>query len=128
MRLHQTIALVVAAGLLLAACVPLPTPVSPGPATPTSAQPTSEPAETPMPAATAAQAALAARLGVAAGQIAIVSVERVEWPDVCLGATGEGELCAQVLTPGYRIVLEAESGQYEVHTDERGQAVRVVTP
>ena len=128
MKLHHILVLAVAAGLLLAACVPLPPPVSSGPAAPTAAHTPSQPGATPMPAAAAAQVALATKLGIGADQISVVSVEHVEWPDACLGAAAEGEMCAQVLTPGYRIVLEVNGGQVEVHTNEHGQAVRVVTP
>ena len=128
MRVHRISALAFALGLLLAACVPVPGPQAPGPATPTRARPPSQSVETPIPAAAAAQVALATELGVPVGQITIVSVERVEWPDACLGAATEGEMCAQAITPGYRVVLEANGKQYEVHTDKSGQVVRVVTP
>ena len=81
-----------------------------------------------MPAAAAAQTALATKLGVDANQITIVSIDPVEWPDACLGAATEGEMCAEVITPGYRIVLATGGKQYEAHTDESGRVVRVVTP
>jgi hypothetical protein len=128
MKVHPMLGLTVAVGLLVVACVPLPAPVEPGPATPTREGPPSQSVETPIPAAAAAQVALATELGVPVSQITIVSVERVEWPDACLGAATEGEMCAQVITPGYRIVLEANGKQYEVHTDASGQTVRIGTP
>jgi hypothetical protein len=114
--------------LLLAACVPLPSSQQPVAATPTAQGQPSQPADTTTLAAAAAQAALAAKLGVPESQITIVSVESVEWPDACLGAAGEGEMCAQVITPGYRVVLEANGKQFEAHTGANGQPVRIVTP
>ncbi len=126
-RLRRLVLLGVALAVLLTACVPLPGRQEPGSPTPTREASAPQAAETPAPATAAAQAALAARLGIAADQVKIVSVESVEWPDACLGAAGEGEICAQVITPGYRIVLEANGRQYEVHTDESGKTVRVVT-
>jgi hypothetical protein len=114
--------------LLLAACVPLPGSPEPAPATPTGGAQPAQPAETSIPAAAAAQAALAAKLGVPESQITILSVEHVEWPDACLGAADEGVMCAQVITPGYRIVMEVDGKQYEAHTDESGQTVQVVNP
>jgi hypothetical protein len=125
-RLRRLLPLAAALALLLAACVPLPGTPQSGTAIPTGESPASGAVETPSPAAAAAQAALAEKLGLPASQIAIVSVEAVEWPDACLGAAGEGEMCAQVITPGYRVVLEANGKQYEVHTDESGKNVRVV--
>lgn len=121
-------ALAVTLGLLLAACVPLPGPQEQGPASPTREGPPSPAATTAIPAAAAAQAALASELGVPASEITVVSAEQVEWSDACLGASEEGEMCAQVITPGYRIVLEAGGKQVEIHTDASGQSVRVVTP
>jgi hypothetical protein len=119
--------LIIACGLLVVGCVPLPSSSAPEPAAPTRAGTPPAPTETPIPAAVAAQAALATKLGVAEDQITIVSAERVEWPDACLGAATEGELCAQVITPGYRIVLETGGKEYEAQTDESGQVVRFVT-
>jgi hypothetical protein len=54
--------------------------------------------------------------------IAGVSQEEVTWPDSCLGCPKTGEKCAQVLTPGYRIVLHIGDATYEYHTDLGGTA------
>ncbi len=59
---------------------------------------------------------LAGRLGVAAEAIQVRSVEAVEWPDASLGCPQPGMVYAQVITPGYRIVLEAEGQAYEYHS------------
>ncbi len=63
---------------------------------------------------------LAQKAGVTPEEIAIVKTEKVEWPDACLGVTISGQMCAQVVTPGYRVVLELSGVQYEYHTDESG--------
>jgi hypothetical protein len=64
---------------------------------------------------------LAQRLGVAVDQIQRVSVEAVEWSDTSLGCPQPGMMYAQVITPGYRVVLEAEGDRYQYHTDrDRG--------
>jgi hypothetical protein len=60
---------------------------------------------------------LAQRLGVAVGQIGLASVEAVEWSDTSLGCPQPGMMYAQVITPGYRVVLEAGGQSYEYHTD-----------
>lgn len=72
------------------------------------------------------RAALAQQLGLASEAISVVSVEPIEWPDACLGAPQPDEVCAQVVTPGYRIVLEAQGIRYEYHVDETGQIAREI--
>lgn len=73
---------------------------------------------------------LAQRLGIDAAEIAVASVEPREWPNSCLGAAAKGELCAQVITPGYLVLLEAifEDGfhSYQYHTDH-GTSIRLVS-
>jgi len=58
----------------------------------------------------------------------LVSSEAVNWPDSCLGLGGPAESCAQVITPGYRVIVDVNGTQYEIHTDTSGDIVRVVTP
>ncbi|NIN69986.1 MAG: hypothetical protein GTO63_35950 [Anaerolineae bacterium] len=60
---------------------------------------------------------LARRLGLAPEAIRLVSVEAVEWSDASLGCPQPGMMYAQVITPGFRVVLEAEGQTYEYHTD-----------
>ncbi len=72
------------------------------------------------PAALVAQAALADELHLEVESVTIVETEAVDWPDACLGIETEGVACAQVITPGYRVMLEAEGQLYEVHTNEDG--------
>jgi len=60
---------------------------------------------------------LADRLSIGVEQITLEKVEAVEWPDASLGCPEPGKVYAQVVTPGYRIVLEAQGGSYEYHAD-----------
>lgn len=62
-----------------------------------------------------ALADLAAKLGVTPDAITVKSVEPVEWPDASLGCPQPGMMYAQVITPGYRIVLEVNGQSYEYH-------------
>jgi len=50
----------------------------------------------------------------------IVTSEYVEWPNSCLGVETEGVVCAEVITPGFKIVAEAGGQQVEYHTDIKG--------
>jgi demethoxyubiquinone hydroxylase (CLK1/Coq7/Cat5 family) len=72
----------------------------------------------------AAEQDLSASLGVPVEEIQVVSYEQREWPDACLGLASEGEVCAQVITPGWQVVLRAQGEQYVFRTDEDGQVVR----
>jgi hypothetical protein len=87
--------------------------------------PAVEPAPVPLPAAEAARQALADKLGLNLEQIDIIISDEVEWPDPCLGVPEPDELCAMVITPGYRVVLEAEGQLYEIRTDLTGETVRM---
>ena len=62
---------------------------------------------------------LASRLGVEKTEIEVVSAESVIWSDASLGCPEPGKMYAQVLTPGYRIVLRVKGQIYEYHTDKR---------
>lgn len=70
---------------------------------------------------------LAANLGVEESDISVVSSEPVEFGDACLGVAIEGVACAQVVTPGRIIVLEAKGVQYAYHTSEDGSRVQPAT-
>ncbi|MGC9320277.1 MAG: hypothetical protein ACP5KN_19745, partial [Armatimonadota bacterium] len=70
---------------------------------------------------------LADRLNVAPEAITVASFEEVTWPDTSLGNPEPGRVYAQVLTPGYRVILQAQGQQYEYHTD-RGTRVTLVEP
>lgn len=63
-----------------------------------------------------AVADLAGRLAIAPDAVQVRAVEAVEWPDASLGCPQPGMMYAQVITPGYRIVLEAAGKTYEYHS------------
>ncbi len=76
-------------------------------------------------AAAAAQEFLADQLGVALGDVQVISTEHVEFSDGCLGLGGPDESCLQAITPGWLVMLDVAGQQYEAHTDETGQQVRI---
>jgi hypothetical protein len=78
-------------------------------------------------AALKARADLVSQLQLDPDTIMLVSVEAVEWPDGCLGVQTPGVMCTMVITPGYRVVLEADGKQYEYHTNETGDVVRLAS-
>ncbi len=118
--------------VLASACAPAadPDPLAPTP-TPTSPvptpMPTTPPVITPNPQSSgpvdAAKLDLAKLLGVDISKINLLSQEAVDWPDSCLGVKQEGIYCAQMITPGFKILLQADSQTYEYHTNQSGSAV-----
>lgn len=71
---------------------------------------------------------LATELGVPSSSLLVEAATVAEWNDACLGVPHPEEMCAQVITPGYRIVLSTSTETYEFHTDETGKNVRRVRP
>lgn len=70
-----------------------------------------------------ARADLARRLGLAREAIRLVSAEAVDWSNTSLGCPQPGMMYAEVITPGYRLVLEAAGQTYAYHTDQQGQVI-----
>ncbi len=77
-----------------------------------------------IPAVAAARADLAARFERDLADVQVVSATRQQWPDSCLGAAEEDEVCAQVITPGYEVLLLLDNNSYTFRTDEDGTVVR----
>jgi hypothetical protein len=115
--------------LLLAGCGAAATPSqSESPlSTPTASEPTPavvEPAPTVGEPTVPAEATevtlvkqdLAQRLDIAVDQIRVVSVRDVDWPDTSLGCPKPDMSYAEVITPGFEIILEAGGQEYAYHT------------
>lgn len=62
-------------------------------------------------------------VSIAANDIQLVDMKSREWSDTSLGCPQEGMMYAQMLTSGYVITLEAQSSQYEFHTDTADKVV-----
>jgi hypothetical protein len=73
----------------------------------------------------AARAELAARLGIDELAIIRIDVTPQRWPDSCLGLPKEGEMCAQVITPGWGVEqvaqIRARLGLGRIGPEEEGQ-------
>jgi hypothetical protein len=66
---------------------------------------------------------LARRLNLNPNEIRLLEKEPVDWPDSSLGCPQPGFEYLTVITPGYRIHLEAGGQRYAYHTDQRDQIV-----
>lgn len=73
-----------------------------------------------------AREALARRLGIDPLAVQRVDVTPQEWNDACMGVTSAREMCAQVITPGWIVILQAGGRRYEAHADQEGLHVRFV--
>jgi hypothetical protein len=112
----------------LATILPLPsaTPGEPPTATPAPLGDTPAP-ESPTPeirltdaqqVVALAVADLSQQLSVPEESILVKSVEAVQWSDASVGCPKPGMLYAQVVTPGYLVILGMEEQTYEYHTDQ----------
>lgn len=133
------VSLLVTAALSLAACMPVaPESTATPPATEEATEePTEEATAQAAEEATAEPASegtdigalvrqiLAQQLQLNLEQIEVISVQDVEWPDACLGVYTADMMCAQVITPGFRVVLAVDGAQYEYHTNIDGSFVQL---
>lgn len=110
-----------------------PGPGTPGAGTPAAGTPT---ASSPTPAGAGADipdAAViavemviteaAAHLGIPESDIQVTRVEAAEWPDSALGCPEQGGFYAQVITPGYVIIVTGAGETLEYHTDITGSII-----
>ncbi len=67
---------------------------------------------------------LAAKLNIPEAGVQVLRVIPTEWPDASLGYPEPEMVYAQVITPGYVILLQADGTIYEYHSDYK----RVVAP
>ena len=66
---------------------------------------------------------LARRKGISGEKIFLRQVETVTWTDASLGCPVPNRMYAQVLIPGYRLVLSDGITDFEYHTDNFGRVV-----
>ena len=111
--------------LVLAACSPQAQATE---VPPVIEEPATEISEELTPAQQTAISEIAQNLGLNEDQIKIVSTEAVEWPDSCLGISEDDTACAEVITPGYRVLLEVMGNQVEYRTDADGTVILPATP
>jgi hypothetical protein len=101
---------------------PTPTPTATQMPTPTfTPTATEDPADNP--AVDAAHQKLAQDLGLEIDAVSVTMVEAVEWNDTCLGVSLPDMVCAPMIVPGYRVVMQTVEKVYEAHTNQDGSTV-----
>jgi len=109
--------------VLLGACATPATPVSPTPQpAPTT---TGQGGMRTLPVARA-KSFLANQLNLKKGIIQVVGVQRVQWPDSCLGVQTPGTMCAFHVVDGFRITLSVNGQNFEVHSNLDGSQTVLV--
>ena len=71
---------------------------------------------------------LSARLKIDVSAITLLRAEAVNWSDASLGCPQPGMVYAQVITPGYLIVLEAAGVNFEYHASQGTEVVYCKNP
>jgi hypothetical protein len=69
-------------------------------------------------AADRAKQDLAGRAGISEADISIQKITDKDFPDASLGAPVNGEMSAQMISSGWKIVLEADGEDYEYRADK----------
>lgn len=65
-----------------------------------------------------------ALLGVPVESIQIQNVEKMNWPNACLGLPEADEACAQVITPGWLLTFSLAGQEYRYRVDATGTVIR----
>lgn len=65
-----------------------------------------------------ARSDLARRAGVSESEVETESVTKTDFPDMALGAAVGGEVSAQMISTGWRIILKAGGRRYEYRADK----------
>lgn len=126
MKIHAWGGILLVFAFIATACAPQPGKVEPPPMPTATAinLPEASPVQTEVDLMSIVIDDLAARTGLKADEIELLSFEKHDWPDACLGLPEPGELCAQTLTPGYRVLLAASGRRYPLRVDETGKTIR----
>lgn len=74
-----------------------------------------------------AKQALAQKLGISETLIILSQIEETEWNDASLGCPQKNMFYQQVITPGYRILLQYDTAIYEYHANKLGTIVFCTT-
>lgn len=119
MKLSKSIVVLVCAGLILAACG-----TNQSNAQATQVNPALEEV-IPPDVALNVQNKISETMGVPVESIQLENIEKMDWPNSCLGLPSEGdEVCAEVITPGWLLTFNVNNQEYQYRVDSTGTVVR----
>lgn len=64
-------------------------------------------------------------LNVGINDVQVTLVKKQDWPNSCMGLEQEGEMCAEVITPGYEMMVEAKGKQKVYRTNNDGSIIKI---
>ena len=70
-------------------------------------------------------ATVAAQQSIAVETLRVVTVTEADWPDSCLGLAGADEFCAQVIVPGWRVMVSDDQQSWVYRTDLEMELVKL---
>ncbi|WP_156114062.1 hypothetical protein [Myxosarcina sp. GI1] len=85
----------------------------------------SESKNLPMPVQTAVLEAAASRTSRTVAEFQILEARRRNWSDGCLGISQPDELCTQVITPGWQVIVTDGRRNWVYRTDVLGERVKL---
>ncbi|MBE9215873.1 hypothetical protein IQ247_24965 [Plectonema cf. radiosum LEGE 06105] len=65
------------------------------------------------------------RVSKPVASLRITQVEKQNWGDSCLGLAEADQLCAQVIVPGWKVVVTDGQRELVYRTDEKGKQVKL---
>jgi hypothetical protein len=71
---------------------------------------------------------LAQRLSISVIEIDLIEAKAVTWPNASLGCPQPGMVYAEVLTPGYLILLNTDNEEYEYHASRSTEVIYCENP
>ncbi|MEM7725525.1 MAG: hypothetical protein AAF208_04040 [Cyanobacteria bacterium P01_A01_bin.45] len=92
--------------------------------TPASTPSTSE-TELPVPIKSAVLSNASKQTSKSVAKLRITQTQKQNWGNSCLGLAQEGEICAQVITPGWKVVVSDGQREFIYRTDESGKQVKL---
>lgn len=107
------------AGAILAACTS-----TQANAIPTQVNPVLEEA-LPPDVALNVQNQISETLGVPPESVQIQNLEKMDWPNSCLGLPEGNEVCAEVITPGWLLTFNIDNQEYRYRVDTTGTVIRL---
>lgn len=63
-------------------------------------------------------------MGVALENIQIQNVEKMDWPNSCLGLPEGSEVCTEAITPGWLLTFNINNQEYKYRVDSTGTVIR----
>lgn len=76
---------------------------------------------------TSVESIVAQTLNVTKNSVVVKHVANMEWADSCLGLPKMGEVCAQVIVPGFKTTVQTPNGMYQVNSDREKRHFRLIS-